>query len=217
LTAQKQRRLNAYERAHVEIFTAGTDLDAEADGRTAVGVVWRARDGRLFSELRPVREPDSGPDAVAIVLDGSPAETRFVELRLLDGELYELECSRHAAVLERAEAELAARDAELEQTRREAPKDPLRTTSVWSLPELLDRLDATDGVLALHDDRVVCALPRVGLLGHEAQYATAVEQLRTLLVASRLGTTAVPCDADRCDGDAVRVGVGGAFLCADHA
>jgi hypothetical protein len=217
LNAVKERRLAAYQKAQVELLVAGARIRAEVDERDGRGTVWRTRDDdRVFEPLRQMREPGAGPDAVAMVFGDTESDIRFVELRLLDAEVYQLEASRHAKVVERAEAEQAAYEAAFERARRDAPKHILAGPSGWSLAELLASVARTCGVLTLHDDRVLVQLPSEHLLLPEQHYSQQVERLRPLLVTTKLGTIAVPCDLDGCTRSAGHVAVGGAFVCTEH-
>jgi hypothetical protein len=50
------------------------------------------------------------------------SDVRFVKLRAIDSEIYQLESDRHRAAVERDEAERAAHAAAVEAARRNAPR-----------------------------------------------------------------------------------------------
>jgi hypothetical protein len=219
MSRAKEKRLSNYEKRHVEVFDDGRDIDPEPDGRRP-GAVWRARDGRLFEEMRPLREPGDAPDGVVIVHGATVADTTFLELRLLDIDVYQLESARHAQVVEQGEAELAAAEAEIEEARRRAPKHVLRSPgSSWCMSDLLAAVARTHGRITQHGtDRILVELPVAPhLIYSEPQYVNAVTQLRPLLVASKVGTARITCDAPECERDAEHVAIGGAFVCTVHA
>jgi hypothetical protein len=216
--ARRAQRIVRYQRAGVPLLVIDVNVRQVEDERVSGGrPLWRAADGLIFE--RASQHPEAGrPDAVALEYDDEQTVIGVVELVAIDARTYRLAVEDHRAELERAAAEDAAALEAARLARLAAPGRTVTARGPWSLPELLERVEATAGTLMLHDDRVLVLLPSAPhLLGIEAQYAAAVEVLRPLLVATRLGTVTVECDVPDCHGDAERVGCGGAFLCADHA
>lgn len=213
LDGVRQRRLAGYEKRGIELVS---DLWVRAvdDERGGGRPLYRHDDGRLLEVVPLGRELGARPDAVLVELE----PWHLTELSVVDVEVYEVEASRHRAVVEAAEAERLAALAAAEAARRDAPQNVLTSgLDLWTLPELLEQVERTDGALHLHDGRLLVTLPVwPHLIGQPHLFRQAVNQLRPLLVATRLGTTAVTCDLEQCDADAVTVGAGGAYLCEQH-
>jgi hypothetical protein len=214
--ATRLARVERYVRQGVERFNAGVAIEAVPDERHGTNrTVWRTRETppRWFEPIPESPETiDVQPDAVVVdVVDGH----QYVVLARLDTETFERHVARARAERAEVEDERAAEVERIARERREAPKAPLGASTPYTLGRVLDAVEANDVQLTVIDGtRVLVEVPTVNVGGYN--YRAGVEAVRTLLIATRLGTVEVACDVDGCAESAEVVGAGGALLCRSH-
>jgi hypothetical protein len=194
--------------------------------------MYRSSDGRLWethdSRMSPVRAwspndaiPDWSPHAYAIeprTVDAPlPGMSKYVQL-----SLWEVDPDLYAAAVEqrrKQDAEVVAlQEAKRQQERAALEAAPKRVMTASMRPmlyvlDVLDVLDVNAGTLTLIDGRIITRLPNV----RQPELRTDIDALRPLLIASECGTRDIACDIEHCAQTAQHVGIGGCFLCIEHA